>query len=237
MARRSRIIRQGAVPNPVPHWVPVAVAAVAGAAVGAGAAYALLGAPRPVPGEPQAMAAFELAIGGRKYALAEDRPFFITDAEGKPVRAVLSRAGGLKFDRYGVSFKYPASMRVKAFEKGGSALIKIRSLDSPEVVIRAFDPPASLDLAEKNIRQEMTEELTAAGAELVEGSQRPVTRTIGGAKVRGTEAEYELHNLRLHQELYAFEGESKVFSLVLQHHRKEGALAKRYFGIILGSLK
>lgn len=143
----------------------------------------------------------------------------------------------LHFEDCGITFNYPASLRVSTEKKPDVATIMLESEETPFAMIQVYNEVDGLEETRNSLLKTFRNEYASRNAKFLEGAGKVVQRAIGGVEREGRMLELVFMKQPMSIEVYAFRNGETPIGVVIQYAQKEFDRAEAYFLPVMTSLK
>jgi hypothetical protein len=187
--------------------------------------------------QPTDAAQFELKAGAQTLDVVEGKPFTFTTPKGERVELVLARKAEQTFVDEGLQFRYPQEMRVTREVEDGTVTLTVEATNSVLAVLQLFPEGAPAATVRQELERGILQEFAARGGVAKKQEGTEVSRKFGKRELKGVRYDITMAGESFEIEVYALVHQKRVLGVVLQNFVEDRALAVKWFGTILGSLR
>ena len=191
----------------------------------------------PVLGASASAADYEVIIDGRAYLFSKGEEQEIILKDGLRISVSIKGVKTREFQEHGISFSYPAEMRLGQESFYGIKQITLESIDSTLFMIQVFPPGTQSAELQQGLLAGFREEFANLGARFPAEPTAPCKRFIGGVEREGIELSYALGDLAHKSEIYTMQKEGKTLAMVFQYAETDKEKAASSYDVVTKSFK
>ena len=190
-----------------------------------------------VLGASASAAGYEVTIDGRAYLFSKGVEQEVVLEDGQRISISIKGVKAREFHEHGLSFSYPAEMKLDQESYYGVKQVTLESIDSTLLMIQVF--PAGITPAElqQDLLAGFREEFSNLGARFPAEPTAPCKRFIGGVEREGIELSYALGDLAHKSEIYTMQKEGKTLAMVFQYAETDKEKAASSYDVVTKSFK
>lgn len=180
---------------------------------------------------------FELKAGGKTYDIVEGKPFSFTTPKGERVELVFGRKAEQSYAEEGIQFLYPREMRVSREVDEGTVTLTVEATNSVLAILQLFPEGTPQALVKQELGKGILQEFGSRGGVPKKREGTEVSRKFGKRELKGVRYDITMAGETFEIEVFALLHQKRVLGVVLQNFVEDHAVAEKWFGTILGSLK
>jgi hypothetical protein len=180
---------------------------------------------------------FELKAGAQTLDVVEGKPFTFTTPKGERVELVLARKAEQSYVEDGLQFRYPREMRVTREVEDGTVTLTVEATNSVLAILQLFPEGAPAAMVRQELERGILQEFAARGGVAKKKEGTEVSRKFGKRELKGVRYDITMAGESFEIEVFALAHQKRVLGVVLQNFVEDRAVAERWFGMILGSIR
>jgi len=180
---------------------------------------------------------YEVTIDGQIYMLTRGISQEIRLGDGRRIAVCVRDAATKSFQEQGISFVYPAEMKLSQDSIYGIKQIMLATTDSTLMMIQIFPSGTTPSGVQKDLLNGFRDEYSNLGARFPTKSSIPCVRKLNGIDTQGVELSFSLGPLAHKTEIYTMLKDGKVLALVFQYAEEDKEFAIPRFEIVSSSFK